>query len=142
MCIRDSRITEGIAIVSLSECTAPPSRSSTSALPLRSRTIALLTLSAQSGSNVAFRSKTLFIFSEELNRLPLAQHNTTRRTSGQARVQLKLSEVPEALLYLGKGHAKGKVVITLEHNSETWQSAAPKQCAARSWGNTYESNCV
>jgi len=28
----------------------------------------------------------------------------------------KLSEVPEALRYFGEGHAKGKVVITLEHN--------------------------
>ncbi len=30
-----------------------------------------------------------------------------------------LSEVPEALRYLGEGHAKGKVVITLEHNNKT-----------------------
>jgi NADPH:quinone reductase-like Zn-dependent oxidoreductase len=30
-----------------------------------------------------------------------------------------LSEVPEALRYFGKGHAKGKVVITLEHNNKT-----------------------
>ncbi len=30
-----------------------------------------------------------------------------------------LSEVPEALRYLEKGHAQGKVVITLEHNSKT-----------------------
>ena len=30
-----------------------------------------------------------------------------------------LSEVPEALRYFGKGHAKGKVVITVEHNSKT-----------------------
>ena len=29
-----------------------------------------------------------------------------------------LSEVPEALRYLGEGHAKGKVVITLEHNNK------------------------
>jgi len=28
-----------------------------------------------------------------------------------------LSEVPEALRYLGEGHAKGKVVITVEHNN-------------------------
>jgi NADPH:quinone reductase-like Zn-dependent oxidoreductase len=28
-----------------------------------------------------------------------------------------LSEVPEALRYLGEGHARGKVVITLEHNN-------------------------
>jgi len=27
-----------------------------------------------------------------------------------------LSEVPEALRYLGEGHARGKVVITVEHN--------------------------
>jgi NADPH:quinone reductase-like Zn-dependent oxidoreductase len=27
-----------------------------------------------------------------------------------------LSEVPEALRYLEEGHAKGKVVITVEHN--------------------------
>ena len=30
-----------------------------------------------------------------------------------------LSEVPEALRYFGEGHAKGKVVITLEHNNKT-----------------------
>lgn len=30
-----------------------------------------------------------------------------------------LSEVAEALRYFGKGHAKGKVVITLEHNNKT-----------------------
>jgi NADPH:quinone reductase-like Zn-dependent oxidoreductase len=30
-----------------------------------------------------------------------------------------LSEVPEALRYFGEGHAKGKVVITLEHNDKT-----------------------
>jgi NADPH:quinone reductase-like Zn-dependent oxidoreductase len=28
-----------------------------------------------------------------------------------------LSEVPEALRYLGEGHARGKVVITMEHNN-------------------------
>jgi NADPH:quinone reductase-like Zn-dependent oxidoreductase len=30
-----------------------------------------------------------------------------------------LSEVPEAIRYLEKGHARGKVVITMEHRSET-----------------------
>jgi len=30
-----------------------------------------------------------------------------------------LSEVAEALRYFGEGHAKGKVVITLEHNNQT-----------------------
>jgi NADPH:quinone reductase-like Zn-dependent oxidoreductase len=30
-----------------------------------------------------------------------------------------LSEVPEALRYFGKGHAKGKVVITVDHNNKT-----------------------
>jgi len=30
-----------------------------------------------------------------------------------------LSEVPEALRYLGEGHAQGKVVITVEHNNKT-----------------------
>jgi len=30
-----------------------------------------------------------------------------------------LSEVPEALRYFGEGYAKGKVVITLEHNNKT-----------------------
>ncbi len=34
-----------------------------------------------------------------------------------------LSEVAEALRYYGEGHAKGKVVITLEHNSKTEQVA-------------------
>jgi NADPH:quinone reductase-like Zn-dependent oxidoreductase len=32
-----------------------------------------------------------------------------------------LSEVPEALRYLGAGHAKGKVVITVEHNNDKAQ---------------------
>ncbi|MDH4295466.1 MAG: NAD(P)-dependent alcohol dehydrogenase [Cyclobacteriaceae bacterium] len=31
----------------------------------------------------------------------------------------RLSEVPEALKYFGEGHAKGKVVITLEYNNPT-----------------------
>ena len=31
----------------------------------------------------------------------------------------KLSEVPEAIRYLEEGHARGKVVITLEHNNQT-----------------------
>lgn len=31
----------------------------------------------------------------------------------------RLSEVPEALRYLEEGHARGKVVITLEHNNKT-----------------------
>jgi NADPH:quinone reductase-like Zn-dependent oxidoreductase len=30
-----------------------------------------------------------------------------------------LSEVPEALRYYGEGHARGKVVITVEHNNKT-----------------------
>ena len=30
-----------------------------------------------------------------------------------------LSEVAEALRYLGEGHAKGKIVITVEHNNKT-----------------------
>ena len=30
-----------------------------------------------------------------------------------------LSDVPEALRYYGKGHARGKVVITVEHNNKT-----------------------
>ena len=29
-----------------------------------------------------------------------------------------LSEVPEALRYLDSGHARGKVVITVEHNTK------------------------
>jgi NADPH:quinone reductase-like Zn-dependent oxidoreductase len=31
----------------------------------------------------------------------------------------RLSEVPEAIRYLEEGHARGKVVITVEHNDET-----------------------
>src|SRR5207248_11610587 len=31
----------------------------------------------------------------------------------------KLAEVPEAIRYLEEGHARGKVVITVEHNNET-----------------------
>jgi len=30
-----------------------------------------------------------------------------------------LSDVPEALRYLEEGHARGKVVITVKHNSKT-----------------------
>jgi NADPH:quinone reductase-like Zn-dependent oxidoreductase len=30
-----------------------------------------------------------------------------------------LSEVPEAMAHVGKGHARGKVVITVAHESET-----------------------
>jgi NADPH:quinone reductase-like Zn-dependent oxidoreductase len=30
-----------------------------------------------------------------------------------------LSETPEAIRYLEKGHARGKVIVTLEHNNET-----------------------
>ena len=30
-----------------------------------------------------------------------------------------LPEVPEALRYLGEGHARGKVVIIVEHNNQT-----------------------
>jgi NADPH:quinone reductase-like Zn-dependent oxidoreductase len=30
-----------------------------------------------------------------------------------------LSQVPEAFRYLGEGHARGKVVITIEHNNKT-----------------------
>lgn len=30
-----------------------------------------------------------------------------------------LTEVPEAISYLEEGHAKGKVVITSEHNDKT-----------------------
>ena len=30
-----------------------------------------------------------------------------------------LSEVPDALRYFGEGHAKGKVVITVEQNDKT-----------------------
>ena len=33
--------------------------------------------------------------------------------------QYRLSEVPEAIRYLGEGHARGKVVITMEDNNET-----------------------
>jgi len=33
--------------------------------------------------------------------------------------QYPLSEVPEAFRYIGKGHARGKVVITVTHNNKT-----------------------
>lgn len=38
-----------------------------------------------------------------------------------------LSEVPEALRYFGKGHAKGKIVITVEHNDKDWKNENRKQ---------------
>jgi NADPH:quinone reductase-like Zn-dependent oxidoreductase len=31
----------------------------------------------------------------------------------------QLSEVPEAIRYLGEGHARGKVVITVEHDNKS-----------------------
>jgi NADPH:quinone reductase-like Zn-dependent oxidoreductase len=31
----------------------------------------------------------------------------------------RLSEVPEAIRYLEEGHARGKVVITVEHDERT-----------------------
>jgi NADPH:quinone reductase-like Zn-dependent oxidoreductase len=34
-------------------------------------------------------------------------------------VRYPLSEVAEALRYLDEGHAKGKVVVTLEHKNKT-----------------------
>src|SRR3989337_4069443 len=37
----------------------------------------------------------------------------------------KLDEVPKACRLFGEGHHKGKVVITVEHNNKTLQSAAP-----------------
>jgi hypothetical protein len=37
----------------------------------------------------------------------------------------KLSEVPEAIRYFGEGNHRGKIVITLEHDKKTKQSAAP-----------------
>ena len=36
-----------------------------------------------------------------------------------------LSEIAEAFRYYGRRHARGKVVITVEHNDKTEQSAAP-----------------
>ncbi len=36
-----------------------------------------------------------------------------------------LSEVAEAIRYLEEGHARGKIVISMEHNNKTKQSAAP-----------------
>ena len=40
-----------------------------------------------------------------------------------------LSETAEVLRYLGEGHAKGKVVITLEHNEPKIQNRRRvKQC--------------
>ena len=50
-----------------------------------------------------------------------------------------LSQVPEALRYLEEGHARGKVVITLENNSGT--SAAGTNLAATS-GNTSSSYLI
>ncbi len=37
----------------------------------------------------------------------------------------RLSEVPEAIRYLEEGHARGKVVITLDYHNKTLQRAAP-----------------
>jgi NADPH:quinone reductase-like Zn-dependent oxidoreductase len=35
-----------------------------------------------------------------------------------------LSQVPDALRYLGEGHARGKIVITMEHNNDAEHAAA------------------
>jgi NADPH:quinone reductase-like Zn-dependent oxidoreductase len=50
-----------------------------------------------------------------------------------------LSEVPEAIRYLEKGHARGKVVITLDHNN---QSLPVNTNPAASFGNTIGADLV
>jgi len=36
-----------------------------------------------------------------------------------------LSEIAEAIRYLEEGHARGKIVITIEHNNQTKQNDRP-----------------
>jgi NADPH:quinone reductase-like Zn-dependent oxidoreductase len=38
----------------------------------------------------------------------------------------RLSEVPDAIRYLEEGHARGKVVITLEYNNEERRGPHPE----------------
>jgi NADPH:quinone reductase-like Zn-dependent oxidoreductase len=38
-----------------------------------------------------------------------------------------LSDVPQALRYLEKGHARGKVIISVEHNNDNEQGATPER---------------
>jgi NADPH:quinone reductase-like Zn-dependent oxidoreductase len=55
-----------------------------------------------------------------------------------------LIEVPEAFRYFEEGHAKGKVVITLEHNPREARATyrypeyfAPRNLTFKIWGNRY-----
>jgi NADPH:quinone reductase-like Zn-dependent oxidoreductase len=45
---------------------------------------------------------------------PLAELCTTGQVTTVIDRRYRLSEVPEALRYLGEGHAKGKVVVIVE----------------------------
>lgn len=69
-----------------------------------------------------FVSQTFVSFMANLNKEDL---NVIRKLMEAGKVtpvidrRYRLSEVPEAVRYLEEGHARGKVIITLEHDDET-----------------------
>jgi NADPH:quinone reductase-like Zn-dependent oxidoreductase len=70
-----------------------------------------MTGSKKMGSSAMTPNKKDLVFMKELLEAGKVVPVIDRRYS--------LSEVPEALRYIGEGHARGKVVITVEHNDKT-----------------------
>ena len=68
-----------------------------------------------------FVSQKFVMFLARLSKEDLAILNDLMKTGKVTPVIdrcYRLSEVPEAIRYLEEGHARGKVVITLEHNNK------------------------
>ena len=69
-----------------------------------------------------FVSQTFVSFMAKLNQEDLAmiaELMEDRKVTPAIDRRYRLSEVPEAIRYLKEGHARGKVVITLEHNNKS-----------------------
>ena len=54
----------------------------------------------------------------------MAELMTTRKVTPVIDRSYTLREVPEAIRYLEQGHARGKVVITVERSNDAQQGAA------------------
>jgi NADPH:quinone reductase-like Zn-dependent oxidoreductase len=63
------------------------------------------------GATVAIQNQKNLVFMKELLEVGKVVPVIDRR--------YPLSEVAEAIRYYGEGHARGKVVITVEHNKKT-----------------------